>query len=202
MARLTRKEAQEQTRERLLAAAEELIAKRGVEAASLRDIADAAGYSLGAFYSNFENKEAMLREILERHMQKEMRTFREILTEGNGASMEETLVRFGAYLRRLREDDILRGLVVEFHQYANRNPSFRKEFYDSKSPRLAELAEGIRTLFERNGLALAIDPALLAQAFSALWVGFAIQGDEGGLQSIELVTVFFLNALLGSAAPV
>lgn len=45
------------TRKRLLAAAERLFARDGFEAARLEDIAAQAGYSRGAFYANFEDKE-------------------------------------------------------------------------------------------------------------------------------------------------
>ncbi|MBV8548479.1 MAG: TetR family transcriptional regulator, partial [Alphaproteobacteria bacterium] len=50
---LTREDLQKQTRKRLLLAAQKEIVKKGVSEASIRDIAKAAGYTMGAFYSNF-----------------------------------------------------------------------------------------------------------------------------------------------------
>lgn len=55
-ARLTRQETREETRNRLIAAAIELFAHDGVSATSLHAVAERAGYSRGAFHSNFSDK--------------------------------------------------------------------------------------------------------------------------------------------------
>ena len=62
--RLTHEERRLQTRERLLEAAQALFIKRGFGATSLEQIADAAGYTRGAFYSNFKDKADLLIESL------------------------------------------------------------------------------------------------------------------------------------------
>jgi len=200
--RLNRKEMQQQTRRRLLEAAEREVSLRGIEAASLREIAESAGYSLGAVYSNFDSKEELLRELLATHMEREMGLIRAALCDDASASPAESLARLGTLLRAMREDRVLSGLVVEFHLHANRSPVFRKEFYDSKNQRLGALAEGLASLFLRSGLEIGIDPLQLAQGFSALWVGFAIQGAEGGGDCAEEVTMYFLDSILKSATPV
>ncbi len=64
--RLTHEERRLQTRERLLEAAHELFVERGFGATSLEEIADAAGYTRGAFYSNFRDKTDLLIESLQR----------------------------------------------------------------------------------------------------------------------------------------
>src|ERR1039457_1147071 len=55
--RLTREESKEVTRMRLIEAAERLFVRRGFDDASVEEISETAGYSRGAFYSNFDNKE-------------------------------------------------------------------------------------------------------------------------------------------------
>src|SRR5215469_11446830 len=64
--RLTREDSRDQTTQRLLDAAQRLIAKKGLSAASVEDIAAAAGYSRGAFYSNFNSKGDLFIELLRR----------------------------------------------------------------------------------------------------------------------------------------
>ena len=59
-ARLSRAEQQALTRQRLLVAAAEVIAEDGLEGAAIDDIAARAGYSRGAFYSNFTDKVDLL----------------------------------------------------------------------------------------------------------------------------------------------
>ena len=56
-ARMTRPEAQAKTRADLLSAAAAVFKRRGYERAAIADIADEAGYSHGAVYSNFEGKD-------------------------------------------------------------------------------------------------------------------------------------------------
>src|SRR5258708_11144038 len=71
MPRLNREESQARTRNLLIEAARDEIVKKGFAQASVRDIADAAGVSQGAFYSNFSDKEAILLELVQRHQSEE-----------------------------------------------------------------------------------------------------------------------------------
>lgn len=65
MPRLTRAQRQEQTRADLVNAAKARFLQHGYAATSLEDIADDAGYTKGAVYSNFGNKPNLCREVLE-----------------------------------------------------------------------------------------------------------------------------------------
>lgn len=65
--RLTREESRAQTRAKLLASARDVVAREGYENASIDLIAENAGYSKGAFYSNFDSKEEIFLELLEVH---------------------------------------------------------------------------------------------------------------------------------------
>jgi AcrR family transcriptional regulator len=58
--RLSRAEQREVTRQRLLDAAAEVFAEHGVDGAAIDDIVARAGYSRGAFYSNFSDKTELL----------------------------------------------------------------------------------------------------------------------------------------------
>jgi AcrR family transcriptional regulator len=70
--RLTRAQQQALTRERLLAAAERVLAGHGYGGASIELITAEAGYSKGAIYSNFESKEAVFLELLRVYMERDM----------------------------------------------------------------------------------------------------------------------------------
>jgi AcrR family transcriptional regulator len=65
MPRLTRAQRQEQTRAELLEAARQRFLTHGYAATSLDDIAEDAGYSKGAVYSNFGSKQNVCRAVLE-----------------------------------------------------------------------------------------------------------------------------------------
>jgi AcrR family transcriptional regulator len=57
--------AKQRTREKILAAAKALFAERGYEAATIRDIAKAAGMSTGAVFASFTDKSDLFTEIAE-----------------------------------------------------------------------------------------------------------------------------------------
>lgn len=65
--RLTRLESKAVTRSRLLASAMEVVSRVGYEITTVERIAEEAGYSKGAFYSNFDSKEEIFLELLETH---------------------------------------------------------------------------------------------------------------------------------------
>lgn len=64
--RLTRDESRVATRQAVMDAAEGLFIERGYRGASLDEIAEAAGYSKGAVYSNFESKGDLFLALLDR----------------------------------------------------------------------------------------------------------------------------------------
>ena len=64
--RMTREESRDLTRERLLEAGAVVIAKKGLDGSSVEDIAAHAGYTRGAFYSNFASKNDLFIELLRR----------------------------------------------------------------------------------------------------------------------------------------
>ena len=72
MPRLSRVESQALTRARLLDAAQDLFRREGYATTSVDRIAEAAGYSKGAFYSNFEGKEAIFLAVLDAQSQESL----------------------------------------------------------------------------------------------------------------------------------
>jgi AcrR family transcriptional regulator len=64
----TRVERKARTRSELLDAAERLFSEQGFHATSVDAVADAAGYTKGAVYSNFASKEDLFFAIYERRV--------------------------------------------------------------------------------------------------------------------------------------
>ena len=62
---LTPERRRQQTRDYLLQAAAQVFAERGFHGASLDEVAAAAGFTKGAVYSNFKNKEDLFLALLE-----------------------------------------------------------------------------------------------------------------------------------------
>src|SRR5215468_9016491 len=68
--RLTREESKELTRVRLIEAAEILFIRKGFDGASVEDISEMAGYTRGAFYSNFADKDQVFLAVIDRRRTK------------------------------------------------------------------------------------------------------------------------------------
>lgn len=120
--RMSRAQRKEMTRELLLDAAIEVFARKGYHGASLDDVADAAGFTKGAVYSNFTRKSDLFRALLER----ESSRYHRALAETVKAVPLELLPDVAAELLASPESDQeTRTLLVEFWLAAVRDPSLR-----------------------------------------------------------------------------
>ncbi len=76
----------EQTRARLLAAAHEVFAEVGMDAASVEMICERAGFTRGAFYSNFDSKDelflALITQLAEAKLEEVAGRVRELAPDG------------------------------------------------------------------------------------------------------------------------
>jgi TetR/AcrR family transcriptional regulator, transcriptional repressor of aconitase len=77
--RLTRDESRALTRAKLLESARRVVAREGYERASVDLIAENAGFSKGAFYSNFASKEEIFLEVLQQHAQADVPEIEQLL---------------------------------------------------------------------------------------------------------------------------
>ena len=70
---MTREERRAATRTELLDAAARVFARRGFHNASVNDVAAEAGYTSGAVYSNFRNKDELFVAAFEHHVARQIR---------------------------------------------------------------------------------------------------------------------------------
>jgi AcrR family transcriptional regulator len=124
--RLTREEQKARTRARLIAAARRVFARRGFHRALLEEIAEEAGYSTGAIYSNFSGKEELFLAVLDDHIAARVRAVDQMVAE---AVTPAERWRAGAdnWMQFLRDDPDWYPLFIEFWAYALRQPELRKQ---------------------------------------------------------------------------
>jgi len=79
--RLTRSQRQEQTRAQLLGAALRVFLRRGFHGASLDEIAEEAGYTTGAVYSNFKGKDDLFLAVLDAEAQRRFPLHTELMRQ-------------------------------------------------------------------------------------------------------------------------
>lgn len=122
MARLTREQSQARTRARLLEAAREVVAREGYEGASIDRIAEEAGYSKGAFYSNFGSKEEIFLELLEQHAGQDLQELQDLIAD---VSDPERIIAMLSEWSGSRATDPTWGLLaLELFRRARRDATF------------------------------------------------------------------------------
>lgn len=144
--RLTRVQQQEQTRQRLLQAAMEVFADHGFDGASIDAITERAGYSRGAFYSNFNSKAELLVALSEQRM----RWFNDdALPEILQTPPDQQLLRVGEWLlQQAPPDEML--LLVELSRIRGTSPEAERVITDFVATARAFIAEMITAASEDN----------------------------------------------------
>jgi AcrR family transcriptional regulator len=167
--RLSRDDSREQTTQRLLDAAQKVIAKKGLEASSVENIAAAAGYTRGAFYSNFSSKDDLFIELLRREHQ----TMTAELNALRDTALPVDDVQSGArelYGQIYRDNESCMNWT-EARMLAARDARFRPKLNALMAEKRAQIADFIRYFYERLGVAPPVPPEQLAMGFMSLAEG-------------------------------
>ena len=186
--RPTRKQKQAQTREQLLDAGERVFVRRGLEGSSVEEISAEAGFTRGAFYSNFESKDQLFIELLQDRVYRGYRSILDRVQE-TGGTPRERLIRGAEMVRDVQGNEAGRWLFrlwLECLTKAARDESFRKlaaTFWSGNRSLLA--AEGA-SQYEELGRKPPLPPEQIALNF--------------GLQVFWAIALFALFRLVWSKA--
>jgi AcrR family transcriptional regulator len=171
--RLSRSEKKAETRQRLLDAAASVFARRGFHAASVADIAQEAGFTKGAVYSNFATKEDLFLALADQRFETRVAALYE-------AVRGETTVEAQAQAAGRRFVDFLENepewslLFIEFWAYAVRDPQLRAKFAASSERIHAAVARLIDQQVGELGVPLPVDSEEVAVAAIAMGNGIAL----------------------------
>ena len=196
--RLSREESQAQTRTRLIDTARQLFVEHGYGGTSIRYIADGAGYSQGAFYSNFASKEDVLLELLRGHMEAEGAQLSRVM-ESDGRTPEQIFAELESWAATLNVDASWSMLSIELQLHANRSPTFAAKYQTVWDAHRARLGGVVGKLFATLGRTPPAEPEELAAAFMALAHGLALQGMGNRPDPSGRLILVFLRGLIGSA---
>ena len=172
-ARLTRAESKQRTRELLLEAAAAVFARVGFAAASLEQVAEEAGFSKGAVYSNFAGKDdlflALLDQRLTRYDEDWLRIFAEGTSTATRLSGTEQLLA-----RETGADRSWTMLELEFILYALREESARVKLVERYRGVREAMAAALRQHEAETGVAMPLPVRALSWLFPALALGLDI----------------------------
>lgn len=154
----------ERTRERLLDAAFTVFAHHGIRGASIEAVCEAAGFSRGAFYSNFSSKEELFLALAERAMRHQLASL-----ESVGKELRPDIVR-GGVVDHDAISTILSVMVTdpgdarqwslmraELELLAMRDPAVGRPFLAQEEMLRTELGTAIGRILDDLGLRFTVD---------------------------------------------
>ena len=197
--RLSRAERREQTREELLTAADACFVADGFHATSVDGVAERAGYTKGAVYSNFASKEDLFFGVYQRRVE---RTLTEVVPGLRAAGAERALDRLAtATIQRRDRDDGWLAVFIEFWAHVLRHPELRDRFAAIHARILEPLVEAVRQLAQDRRLALPTDVTALqlALAWNAMEIGLGLERMTQP-QAVDVVLARRMGRLLLDAA--
>ncbi|MFL9880819.1 TetR/AcrR family transcriptional regulator [Herbaspirillum rhizosphaerae] len=197
--RLSREQSREQTRQRLLEASHAVFVQKGFTLASVEDITAAAGYTRGAFYSNFGDKTELFFELLRRESADIDLEFHRLF-QSPVIDPTALMEKISGYYSTLYRDDMCSQLWMEAKIVAMRDEKFRATLSIFLRERHQQIAEFVE-IFARLTNTPSIAPAhQIAIGLMALCEGvcFAHRCDPERIndKTAEAVLSLFLKATI------
>jgi AcrR family transcriptional regulator len=173
MSRIRTRPTREDTRDKLFEAAALVFEAQGIGHASIEAIAAAAGFSRGAFYSNFKSKDELIIAILEDHVDKTVQRNLTLLERHrNLADFIDALKA----VDRSRQDPLGRSplLHMEMILFVARAEKRRPELAKRLRARRKLVTDIVETTQKNSGRSGSLDPAWTGAILLALEDGFRL----------------------------
>jgi AcrR family transcriptional regulator len=173
MSRARVRPSREETRKRLFEAAAEVFAEQGIGGASIEAITTAAGFTRGAFYSNFADKDDLVTAMLADHVDQTVRRHLELLARHRDP--DDFMVALQA-VDRSTQDPLGRSplLHLELLLYAARAVERRQDlavFLEARRQIIVDIVEGTGLAEAQNGT---LEADQLAAMLLAMEDGFRL----------------------------
>ncbi|MET8873398.1 TetR/AcrR family transcriptional regulator [Nocardia sp. NPDC004278] len=170
--RVTRRRTE--TRKRLLTAAYEVFAEEGFGRASVERVCDRAGFTRGAFYSNFTSLDELFLAMWEQRSAAMIAGVRATLDGFSVDGVVDVRTAVERLDRAVPIDEDWYRITAEFTTHALRTPGLRQVMAEREEAIVAALMPTIVTALSRIGRTVP-DPVALGQALVAVHDGTAVQ---------------------------
>ena len=161
----------DEVRTRVLRAAGAVFAERGFAAASLDQVAAAAGFTKGAVYSNFRSKDELFLALMEDEVGRRVEVVEAALR--TAGDLSDALATVGAELSR--RDSTWQLLFLEFWQRAVREPDVRRAFVASRRTLRSRVTEVVERFLTERPVRTGWDAPSLTVVLLALANGLAVE---------------------------
>lgn len=169
-----RRPTREQTRARILDAAARVFAAEGFAAASLDEVAAAAGLTKGAIYSSFRGKDELILALMEQRI---VARTRAAAGAFEGAAGAGGATEAGALLiESVHSDADWQRLFIEYWAHAMREPKLRATLAERRRELRSVIARAVERTAEAHCLDFGMSPDEAAVVILALSNGLAIEG--------------------------
>ena len=172
MSRVRTRPTRDDTRDKLFEAAARVFEEQGISGASIEAIAADAGFTRGAFYSNFASKDELIVAMLEDHVEQTIRRNLDLLAEHQ--ELQDYLAAF-RNMDRGRQDPLGRSplLHMEMILFVARAEKRRPELAKRLRARRQMLTEIVTTISRQSGKNFE-NPGWVAAILLALEDGFRL----------------------------
>jgi AcrR family transcriptional regulator len=171
--RPSREEAKAATRQRLLAAAKDIFTTTGYQGATLDSIAAKAGFTKGAVYWHFQNKQSLFLALVAESISDNLTTL-ETLVDSNRDDPDRLRSILAKWVDGIDTRETLPIFGVELEIEARRDPSFRALHQSLVGKHEAAMARFLDHYFEALGEEPIMPTSELAATLVALFKGFAL----------------------------
>lgn len=180
----------ENTRARLLEAAALVFAEAGLDGATVEAVCERAGFTRGAFYSNFESKDELFLELAGTVSAERLTAVRQRVTELNesGALAQDcdatTLVQ---QVMDTGSDDRLGVMLLsEIRLRALRDHAWGKAYLKQEQEMVAGIARIIEDIVASGTMSLRVEPEIAARMLLVVWEGMTVRGAMAGQDDAQL----------------
>jgi AcrR family transcriptional regulator len=173
MSRVRTRPTRDDTCEKLFEAAARVFEEQGIGSASIEAIAAAAGFTRGAFYSNFKSKDELIIAMIEDHVAQSIRRNLDLLARHNNlADFIDALKT----MDRSRQDPLGRSplLHMEMILFVARAEQRRPDLAKRLRARRQLIAEIVETTSRNTGKNGALNPTWTGAILLALEDGFRL----------------------------
>jgi AcrR family transcriptional regulator len=162
------------TRKRLLDAAELVFAEEGFGRSTVEQVCGRAGFTRGAFYSNFASLDELFLAMWEQRSSDLIAAMRAAFETSGSADVTDVRSVVEHVLPAIPVDDIWYRVSAEFTAHALRNPSLRRVMTAREDAIVEAAAPFVEALLARIGREVP-DRMALGQALIAVHDGTAVQ---------------------------
>lgn len=177
------------TKARLLDAAAQVFAEVGLEGATVEAIVERAGFTRGAFYSNFDSLDELFLMLANSVGESRVNSVRErisAMVEANAISECDPVDLVQQVMDSGEDDRLGVMLMSEIRIRALRDPAFGAAYLEGEREIVASITDIISEIVETGQITLRIDAEEAARLLMIVWEGMVVRGAMGGEDAEDL----------------